>query len=86
MGPQLNDCGRLTDLYDGPEEEHGGDGGGRRPPLEVDRDEGGDEADDGGVARRERLARVSLVLRRALQAGIDYLITSTNVGKNLDDF
>ena len=56
---------RWTNLYDGPEQEHGGDGG-RRPPLEVDCDEGGDEADDGGVARRERLARVSLVLRRAL--------------------
>ena len=54
-----------TYLYDGPEQEHGGDRG-RRPPLEVDCDEGGDEADDGGVARRERLARVSLVLRGAL--------------------
>ena len=62
-----------TDLYDGPEQEHGGDRG-RRPPLEVDCDEGRDEADDGGVARRERLARVSLVLRRALHAAIGYLV------------
>ena len=41
-------------LDDWPQQEDGGHCG-RRPPLEVDRDEDGDEADDGGVARGERL-------------------------------